>query len=127
MSEEPDITWQPEPPDEDFYQIRVTSDRALSDTQARQLFSLIGYAFRIHLRGESLGEPARVRPNRWTGYYDITKSASDDWAAHIIEALASARLFAVQGSPLRTTARKGAPGTRAAPGLGPIVLRFEFA
>lgn len=117
--------WVPEPQN-DFSHIRVTTDRSLTDAGARQLFGAIGYAFRAHLRGESLGEPARVRPNRWVASYDITKSASDDWLARIDEALIDARRYAVEGSPLRITGRMGTPGTRLVKGLGPIILRFEF-
>jgi hypothetical protein len=111
---------------EEFYQIRVTADRALDDDEAFNLFGAIGYAFRENLRGEELGLPQRESPNCWTADYDITKSRSDDWGYRLGAALTSARRYAVEGSPVRTTDRTGPRGTRLVEGLGPISLRFEF-
>jgi len=106
----------------DFYEIRVTSDRPLDDAAALTLFRSIGYAFRQHLRGESLGLPQRAAPNCWTASYDVTKSRSDDWLARLDDALADAGRYAVAGTP----ARKSAGDTRLNPGLGPVKLGFEF-
>lgn len=111
---------------DEFYRIRVTANRLLTDEEARHLFGLIGYAFREHLRGESLGEPLREGPNRWSAFYDITKSASDDWAQRLPYALAAARTYAIEGTPARKTARQGPVGSRLVEGLGPIKLVFEF-
>lgn len=107
---------------DDFYEIRVTTSRALNDTTAQTLFAAIGYAFHQHLRGEDLGVPHRTGDRSWTAYYDITKSASDDWFAHFNDALTAARLYAVTGSPTRKTMGD----TRLVPGIGPIKLRFAF-
>jgi hypothetical protein len=121
-----DGRWRPEGNGDEFYRIRVTSDRTLNDADAMRLFGLIGYAFREHFRGEPLGNPQRHGPNCWSGFYDITKSRSDDWLAHLDEALAAAREYAVEGTPVRTSGRKGPVGSRLAEGLGPIDLDFEF-
>jgi len=107
---------------EDFYEVRVTASRALNDATAQALFAAIGYAFRQHLRGEDLGLPHRTGDRSWTAYYDITKSASDDWLGHFNDTLAAARLYAVEGSPPRKT--RG--DTRLVPGIGPIKLCFAF-
>ena len=123
------VDWRPEEVElEDFYQVRVTTNRALDSAQAWQLFGCIGYAFRIHFRGEPLGLPHREGVNGWSASYDITKSASDDWSFHFADALADARRFAVEGTPPRKRPVAGAPaGSRTVEGLGPIVLAFEFA
>ena len=120
------ITWYAEHQATEFYHLRVTSDRPLDDETAHQLFGLIAYAFRANLRGESLGTPHRDGPNRWIVSYDITKSRSDDWLAHLDEALAAARRFAVEGTPVRTSGRAGPIGSRLIEGIGPIKLTFEF-
>lgn len=120
------MSWRPESDPGEFYRIRVTTDRPLSDTDARWLFGLLGYAFREHLRGEPLGEPAREAPNCWTASYDITKSASDDWLWRFPEALAAARQYVREGTPPYKTSRAGPVGSRKIAGLGPIELTFEF-
>ena len=120
------MTWRPETDPDEFYRIRVTSNRLLTDAEARQLFGIIGYAFRQHFRGEPLGEPTREGPNRWTAWYDITKSASDDWLYRLPDALEAARRYAVEGTPVYKTNRTGKAGTRLVDGLGPIKLVFEF-
>ena len=116
-------TWRSETDLDEFYAIRVTTDRPLDDATARQLFGCIGYAFRAHLRGEPLGEPQREAPNRWVAAYDITKSRSDDWGWRLPDALAAARTFAVSGTPPRKTK----DNTQLVAGIGPVTLTFEFA
>lgn len=116
------MSWRAETDPEEFYVIRVTSDRALSDAEALSLFRCIGYAFAQHFRGEPLGWPQREAGNRWTASYDITKSRSDDWLWRLDDALAAARRYAVEGSPPRKTQGN----TRLAQGLGAIKLTFEF-
>jgi hypothetical protein len=118
--------WRSEDDTDWFYEVRVAADRALGDEDAKRLFALIGYAFRSNLRGEDLGGPDRVSDRCWTGYYDITKSRSDDWGFHIGDALADARRFAVGGTPPRKTARTGPVGSRLIEGLGEIGLVFSF-
>lgn len=120
------MSWQPESDVDEFYRIRVTTNRPLVDEDARHLFGLIGYAFREHLRGEPLGEPEREAEDCWTAWYDITKSASDDWAWRLPEALEAARLYAREGTPPYKTNRAGPIGTRKIEGLGLIKLTFEF-
>jgi hypothetical protein len=121
------VRWRSERDAGEFYHVRVTTDRPLDDATARQLFGLIGYAFRANLRGESLGALHREGPACWVVAYDITKSRSDDWLAHLDEALADARRFAVEGTPVRTSGRAGPVGSRLLEGLGPLGLTFEFA
>jgi hypothetical protein len=106
----------------DFYEVRVSASRPLDDATAQALFACVGYAFRQHLRGEDLGPPHRVGQSSFTAYYDITKSVSDDWLAHLDDALAAARRYAVEGSPMRKTLGD----TRLVAGIGPIKLRFAF-
>jgi len=115
------VVWRAEDEVSEFSRIRITSDRPLSDESARRLFGCIGYAFKAHFRGEPVGWPAREATNRWTAFYDITKSRSDDWLGHFAAAMADARVFAVEGSPVRKR-----DGSRLVEGVGPIVLRFEF-
>lgn len=112
--------------DTDFYAIRVEVNRPLDDEQARQLFGLIGYAFRQHLRGESLGEPERINDRTWAAHYDVTKSASDDWLYRLDDAISAAQQYAIVGTPPRKTARGGAVGSQLLPGLGPIDVRITF-
>ena len=108
--------------DTDFYEIRVTTDRPLDDAAAAAMFRSIGYAFRADLRGEPMGAPARVAPNRWTASYDVTKSASDDWLARLSDAVPDAREYVSNGTPPRKT--RG--GTRLNEGVGPVGVEFEF-
>jgi len=116
------MAWLSESNLDEFYRIRVTTDRPLSDELARRLFGCIGYAFAAHFRGERLGWPKREAANRWTASYDITKSRSDDWLWRAGDALRDARRYAVEGTPPRST--QG--GTRLVEGVGPIRLTFEF-
>lgn len=116
-------TWQqPHEVDGDFYAIRVEADRDLDDEEARQLFACIGYAFRQHMRGESLGFPQRIAPNAWVAWYDSTKSVSDDWFYHFDDAIGAAKVYAIDGSPPRKT--KG--NTRLVSGLGRIAIHITF-
>ena len=123
-----DMRWmEPSELDREFYAIRVETDRALDDEQARALFGLIGYAFRQHFRGEPMGQPERINEREWAASYDITKSASDDWFFHIDDAIAAASDYAINGTPRRKTNRGGPVGSQLAPGLGPISLEIWFA
>lgn len=119
----PETLWEgAEELEDDFSEIKVTTNRALSDQEALRLFSCIAYAFRQHLRGEDMGLPRRVSPNQWIASYDITKSVSENWQSHLPDALAAARLYAVEGTPPRKTQR----GTRLIQGLGDIALDIQF-
>jgi len=116
------IIWYTEDDTVMFYKIKVTTDRNLSENQTRQLFGCIGYAFKQRLAGEPLGWPERITDHCWTAEYDLTKTRTSDWKTALPEALAAARLYAVEGTPPRKT--KG--NTRLVEGLGPIRLIFEF-
>ena len=108
--------------DTDFYEIRVTTDRPLDDEAAGAMFRSIGYAFRKSLRGEPMGRPVRVAPNRWTASYDVAKSASDDWLARLSDAVRDAAEYAADGTP----PRKSQGGTRLNEGVGPVGVEIEF-
>jgi hypothetical protein len=106
----------------EFYSIRVMTDRDLTEEEVRLLFGNIGYSFRKNFRGESLGFPEKVDVRTWEASYDITKSQSDDWAQHFDDALEDARTYAVEGSPKRIR-----DGERLVEGIGPIALQFFFS
>jgi hypothetical protein len=117
--------WRSERGPGHFHRFRVTTSRPLDAIEAHRLFACIGYAFKTKLRGEPVGWPAEEASTQWVASYD-TMTCHHTWAWRLPDALAAARVFAVEGTPIYKTARRGKKGERLVEGLGPILLAFEF-
>ena len=119
-------------PDHPFTAIRAVCDRRLDDAQVEQLSGCLGYALQAILAGPELSLPSVVRLEAPAGsgvratftlvefVYDARLSGRT--APDYVEALAKAREFIRDGTPIRTTnkAGTGTQGTRLVEGLGAI-------
>lgn len=114
----------------DWQEIRAEFGALLTDAQVYQAAGCIGYALRQVIRGEDLSEPGKTSRKGKSGKtivrfaYDVTKTQSDDVDAG--EAFELAALYVREGSPIRTTDRKGAGtrGTRLCEGIGAVNVEF---
>ena len=118
--------WRSEQGPGHFHRFRVTASRALDEAETARLFACIGYAFKIGLHGESVGWPAAMAANEWVAFYDTMTCRLGRWAWHLPAALDAARVYAVEGTPVYKTNRRGEKGTRLVEGVGQISLIFEF-
>lgn len=119
-------------PEHPFTAIRALCDRRLDDAQVGQLSGCLGYALQAILAGPELSLPSVVRLESPAGSgvraaftlvefaYDARLSGRT--APDYVEALAKAREFIRDGTPLRTTnkAGTGTQGTRLVEGLGAV-------
>lgn len=114
---------------EDFDTITLRVGRALSDAEVAQVGGCLGYALRVHVAGEDLGEPESVV--RSCGqtvihyWYDSTKAQrSDPDPQHAFQVAAG---FIVEGTPVRRSNRAGpgTAGTRLIEGIGAVALAFQ--
>lgn len=113
---------------EDFDTITLRVGRVLSDAEVAQVGGCLGYALRVHVAGEDLGEPESVtRAGGQTVihyWYDSTKAQrSDPDPQHAFQVAAG---FMAEGTPVRRSNRAGpgTAGTRLIEGIGPVALAF---
>lgn len=113
----------------EFDTITLRGGRALSDAELAQVGGCLGYALRMHVAGEDLGEPECV--TRTGGqtvihyWYDSTKAQrSDPDPQHAFQVAAG---FIAEGTPVRRSNRAGpgTAGTRLIEGIGPVALAFS--
>jgi len=121
-------------PEQPFTAIRAVCDQRLSDAQVGQLTGCLGYALQAILAGPELSLPNVAYLEAPTGSgiqaaftlvefaYDARLSGRT--APDYVEALAKAREFIRDGTPIRTTntAGAGTQGTRLVEGLGAVRL-----
>lgn len=102
------------------YSIRVQANRKLSESDTGRLAGLIGYNYRVSIRGESLGNPVNDSPYSFVVAADSTKSQRDDLGEGFDDFENSVGDLVKRGSPVRKTDRGGAgtKGTRAIDGFG---------
>ena len=110
-------------------EIRVEIDRELTVSQVLRAAGALGYALREHLVGDPLSLPRvalSTEPDTTIleFEYDSTKSKRSD--PDYFEAFDAAMDYIEEGSPIRTTDRRGpgTQGTRLVEGIGPIGMRF---
>ncbi len=123
-------------PEQPFTAIRAVCNQRLNDAQVGQLAGCLGYALQAILAGPELSLPNVVYLEAPAGSgiraaftlvefaYDARLSGRT--APDYVEALAKAREFIRDGTPIRTTNKTGAgtQGTRLVEGLGAVSLSF---
>lgn len=114
---------------EDFDTITVRVGRTLNDAEVAQVGGCLGYALRVHVAGEDLGEPESVTHRAGQTvlryWYDSTKAQrSDPDPQHAFQVAAE---YMFEGTPVRRSnkAGPGAMGTRLIEGIGPVALAFS--
>ncbi len=115
-----------------FTRIRVVCDRRLSDDEVTRLAGCLAYALRATLAGDDMGEPEAAHALISGGAaftimeadYDSDSSIRTD--PNPAQAFIAARLFILEGTPLRCTDRagRGTTGTRLVEGIAPCNLTF---
>lgn len=114
---------------EDFDTIAVRVGRILTDAEVAQVGGCLGYALRVHVAGEDLGEPESVAYQGGQTviryFYDSTKGCRSDRDAQYAFQVAAGFIF--EGSPIRRTNKAGpqTAGTRLIQGIGPVALAFS--
>jgi hypothetical protein len=113
----------PDMPDE----MRIQTNRQLTDDEQDRLVGLVAYAYRAEIRGEQMSLPEYDSKFSFIVGSDLTKSSSDDTGLALERFEATLANHVALGSPMRTTDRAGAgtAGTRALEGFGPG-LTFEL-
>lgn len=105
------------------YALRVQVGKRLTNAQVDQLGQIVGYAWAQHVRGERLGQAKRHGHSAVVFFSaDSTKSVRDDIGEAWDDFLADLPGMVRDGSPIRTTNRKGpgTRGTRLVEGLGDV-------
>jgi hypothetical protein len=108
------------------YAIRLEANRPLSDGEMQRAAQLLGYNYRATVAGESLGDPHRDSDRSFIVSADTTKSRRDDLGIALEEFEDNLDSTLRDGSPIRTTDRKGpgTKGTRLVDGLADPSLSF---
>ena len=108
------------------YAIRLEANRPLSDSEMQRAAQLLGYNYRATVAGESLGDPHRDSDRSFIVSADTTKSRRDDLGIALEEFEDNLATTLHEGSPVRTTDRKGpgTKGTRLVDGLHDSSLSF---
>lgn len=110
-------------------EIRVEFDKELTVSQVLRAAGALGYALREHLVGEPLSLP-RVAlspdPNVTILEFEYDSTTSKRSDPDFFEAFDAAMDYIEEGSPVRTTDRRGpgTAGTRLVDGIGPVGMRF---
>lgn len=106
--------------------MRFQTDRELTDEDIQRFASLVGYAYRVEVRGEPLSDPVRDSPYSFVIGTDMTKSQSDDLGMALERFEEALPQLIAEGSPERKTDRagEGTKGTRLIDGVG-AGIRFE--
>ncbi|WP_034419464.1 hypothetical protein, partial [Deinococcus frigens] len=114
---------------EDFGTITLRVGRILTETEVAQVGGCLGYALRVYVAGEDLGEPEGVAYRDGQTviryWYDSTKAQrSDPDPQHAFQVAAT---FIFEGTPVRRSNKAGplTAGTRLIDGIGPVALAFS--
>jgi len=109
------------------YAMRFQASRPISDEEMQQFTSLVGYAYRCTVVGESIGRPERDSVGSFVIYADTTKSRRDDLGLALEDFEKTLPAMIREGSPMRKTdkAGLGTKGTRLIEGLADPNLTFE--
>lgn len=108
------------------YAMRFQANRPLTEEEQSQAASLIGYTYAATIRGEKIGYPKQDTPYSFVVSADMTKSRRDDLGDGVAEFEDQLPYLLQGGSPVRTTNRKGAVGSRLIEGLNDPDLKFEI-
>ncbi|OLV20130.1 hypothetical protein [Deinococcus marmoris] len=114
---------------EDFDTVTVRVGRILTEAEVAQVGGCLGYALRVHVAGEDLGDPESVAYQGGQTiiryFFDSTKAQrSDPDPQHAFQVAAE---FIFDGTPIRSSNRSGpnTAGTRLIQGIGPVALAFS--
>ncbi len=107
----------------DPYALRVQVAKRLTKPEVEKLGQIVGYAWAQHVRGERLTTVKRHGHSAVVFFSaDSTKSVRDDIGEAWSDFLENLPRMVREGSPIRTTNRKGpgTKGTRLVDGLGDV-------
>jgi len=104
------------------YATRIQANREITDAEIKQMASLLGYSYRVNVRGESLGWPVRDTPSSFYVFSDTTKSQRDDLGDAMDDLENSYPQLLKEGTPQR----KRQNNTRAIEGMGDDNLKIDF-
>lgn len=109
------------------YAMRFQANRPLTEAEKSQFASLVGYAYRGTIVGESIGKPQSDSPYSFVVSSDMTKSRRDDLGVALEQFEAQLPIMVNEGSPKRKTNQAGpdTEGTRLVEGFNDPNLTFE--
>lgn len=81
------------------YQIRIQLNKKLTSEDIEKFASALGYAYRVHIRGESLGWPKQDTPYSFIVSADTTKSSRSDLVTSLKELEKGYSNIITTGSP----------------------------